>query len=175
MTGVKERLAQYLIFKKEKITFAESCTAGLLSATFCTVPGVSAVYDGGICSYANEVKEHFLGVPKDVLLTDGAVSARCAEAMARGAAKLFSADMAISVTGIAGPGGGSTEKPVGTVYFACFYKGRVNVRHCLFEGDRQAVREQSVEKAFALALETAEVPPDEERRGLDNGKNSDLQ
>ncbi len=144
------KLGELLRARGEKITFAESCTAGLLSATFCAEPGASEVYDGGLVSYANAVKTMFLGVPTEILERDGAVSARCAEEMARGAAALFEADLALSVTGVAGPGGGSEEKPVGTVYIAGWYKGKISVEKHLFSGERNEVRAQSVYAALQL-------------------------
>ena len=138
-----------------KITFAESCTAGLLAGTFCSVSGASAVFDGSLVSYANEVKNDLLGVPQKVLATVGAVSEECARAMAQGAAKLFAADLALSVTGIAGPTGGTPEKPVGTVYIGCFYKGKTTVEKHLFGGGRQSVRMQSVLCALRMAYSAA--------------------
>lgn len=151
--GAAAALIDTLKERGEKITFAESCTAGLLSGTFCSVPGASEVYDGGLVSYANEVKNRLLGVSNEILATKGAVSSECAEAMARGAARLFSADLALSVTGIAGPGGGSKEKPVGTVYICAFYKGKAAVRLFHFAGDRNKVRRASVRAALLMAKE----------------------
>ena len=151
--GAAAALIDELKERGEKITFAESCTAGLLSGTFCSVSGASAVYDGGLVSYANAVKNRLLGVPGEILETKGAVSAECAEAMARGAARLFSADLALSVTGIAGPGGGTKEKPVGTVYICAFYKEKAVVRLFHFATDRNKVRRASVRAALDLARE----------------------
>lgn len=136
----------------EKITFAESCTAGLLAGTFCTVAGASAVFDGSAVTYANSCKTEFLGVSEELLNTVGAVSNACAYQMAKGAAARFGADLAISVTGIAGPGGGSKEKPVGTVFIGCCYHGKLSSKHCLFAGDRAQVRAQSVREALTMAL-----------------------
>lgn len=151
--GAAAALIEILKERKEKITFAESCTAGLLSGTFCSVAGASTVYDGGLVSYANAIKNRLLGVPEEILQTKGAVSAECAEAMARGAARLFSADLALSVTGIAGPGGGTEEKPVGTVYICAFCRGAADVRLFHFEGDRDCVRRASVLSALQMAKE----------------------
>ena len=95
---------------------AESCTGGLVAARLTSVPGSSDVFLGGVVSYANEVKTAALGVPEDVLAAHGAVSAETAAAMAEGARRRLDADVAVAVTGIAGPGGGSDEKPVGLVY-----------------------------------------------------------
>lgn len=147
-----ERLVEILKLSNKKISFAESCTGGLISGALTAVPGASAVYDGGLCSYANSVKEKVLGVPHAVLEKDGAVSAPCAVAMAKGALRLFGADVAVSVTGIAGPGGGTVEKPVGTVY-VCATTGRLTmVKRYNFSGDRETVRGKTV----VAALECAE-------------------
>lgn len=97
-------------------TFAESCTGGLLSAAVTSVPGVSAVYPGGLVTYGNDAKMKLLGVCPEILKAYGAVSPECAAEMAKGAKRAVNADFALSITGIAGPGGGSAEKPVGTVW-----------------------------------------------------------
>ena len=155
--GIAAALIEELLKRGEKITFAESCTAGLLAGTFCSVSGASAVFDGALVSYANEVKNRLLGVPEEVLSTKGAVSPECAEQMAKGAARLFFADLALSVTGIAGPGGGTPQKPVGTVYLSVFYRGQARVELCHFEGSRDEVRRASVLTALRLAREALEA------------------
>src|SRR5205814_5197855 len=99
------------------VSCAESCTGGQLAAIITSVPGASNVFIGGIVAYANSVKQALLGVPEALLAEHGAVSAECAEAMARGCQHGFATDFALSTTGIAGPDGGSAEKPVGLVYF----------------------------------------------------------
>jgi len=132
---------------------AESCTGGLVAARITAVPGASAVFWGGVVSYANEVKRGLLGVPQAVLERVGAVSAECAEAMAAGARERLNADVAVSVTGIAGPDGGTPQKPVGLVYFGLASAGGVRSERRLFEGDREAVRQQAAERALALLLE----------------------
>lgn len=101
------------------VATAESCTGGLIGAAITAMPGSSAVFKGGIIAYANEVKTAQLGVTAELLAEHGAVSAQTAKAMARGARARLDTDIAISVTGIAGPGGGSTDKPVGTVWMGC--------------------------------------------------------
>lgn len=147
-----EKLVSILSERRLKVTFAESCTGGLLGATLTSVSGASGVFDGSIVSYANEIKSEKLGVDKSVLDSVGAVSEECARQMALGAKKAFSADCAASITGIAGPLGGTPEKPVGTVFIAACYKGEVSVEHCLFAGDRASVREQSVAKALDMLV-----------------------
>ena len=149
-----EKLVSILSEKGLKVTFAESCTGGLLGATLTAVSGASGVFDGSLVSYANEVKNEKLGVDKSVLESVGAVSEECARQMALGALKAFCADCAASITGIAGPLGGSAEKPVGTVFIAAAVGNEVTVEHCLFTGDREAVREESVAKALDMLTET---------------------
>ncbi|GAB4231167.1 MAG: competence/damage-inducible protein A [Acidobacteriota bacterium] len=119
---------------------AESCTGGWVGKLVTDVPGSSDYFRGGVVSYSNEAKMALLGVPAEVLEREGAVSAAVAEAMAAGARRAFAADVAVSATGIAGPGGGSDEKPVGTVYLGLAVANRVRSRRCWFPGDREAVR-----------------------------------
>ena len=148
-----EVLVALLLKKGLKVTFAESCTGGLLGATLTSVSGASAVFDGSIVSYANEVKNEKLGVEKSVLESVGAVSEPCAKQMAEGVKKAFSADCSAAITGIAGPLGGTPEKPTGTVFIAASYSDKTLVEHCLFSGDRDAVRDQSVAKALDMLIE----------------------
>ncbi len=131
------------------VSMAESCTGGLLCGRLVNVPGASDVLKSAFVTYANEAKER-LGVRHDTLVTYGAVSAQTAEEMAEAAAKAAGADAAVSVTGIAGPDGGTKEKPVGTVYLACWVRGTVSVKHFLFHGNRAKVRELSVQYALDL-------------------------
>lgn len=152
-----ERLVALLKEKEQKICFAESCTGGLLSGALTAVPGSSAVFDGALCSYANRIKNTLLGVSQSTLDTEGAVSAQTAVQMAEGALALFAADIAVSVTGIAGPDGGTAQKPVGTVYICCAHKnGARIVKHCRFTGDRDTVRAKSVETALKSAIAVME-------------------
>ena len=148
-----EKLVSLLSEKGFKVSFAESCTGGLLGATLTSVSGASAVFDGSLVSYANEVKNQKLGVDKSVLSTVGAVSEECARQMALGACKMFSSDCAAAITGIAGPSGGSAEKPIGTVFIAVAFHGEAFVEHCLFLGNREEVRNQSVGKALDMLVD----------------------
>lgn len=132
---------------------AESCTGGLVSARITSVPGASAVFLGGVVSYANAEKRDLLGVPQEVLDRAGAVSAECAEALAAGARRQLKADVAVSVTGIAGPDGGTPQKPVGLVYLGLATAAGVRSERCQFGGDRETVRRQAADRALALALE----------------------
>ena len=132
---------------------AESCTGGGIGDALTAVPGASNVYKGGIISYCNEVKQDLLNVPADVLQLYGAVSAPVAEAMARGARSALNTDIAVSVTGLAGPSGDEFGNPVGTVYIGYADAHICAHRHFCFEGERDAVRAQAVEAALALILE----------------------
>lgn len=133
------------------VTCAESCTGGLLSARLINVPGASDVYKAGVVTYSNKAKRRFLGVKKPTLQKHGAVSEETAKEMAKGAALLAKADVAVAVTGIAGPDGGTEEKPVGLVYIACSVKGETTVRRYVFSGNRSRVRESAVSAALCLA------------------------
>lgn len=135
-----------------KIATAESCTGGLIGATIVNVPGASDVFEQGLITYSNEAKVRLLGVNEATLAAYGAVSRETAGEMALGAARSAKAEVAISSTGIAGPGGGTPEKPVGLVYLACYVRGRVTVRCCHFQGSREEVRRSSVQCALELAL-----------------------
>lgn len=132
---------------------AESCTGGGIGAALTAVPGSSAVYKGGIISYTNQIKQNLLGVDPDLLTNRGAVSAPVAEAMARGARKALTADIAVSVTGLAGPGGDEFGNPVGRVYIGYADDNGIIHREFTFSGDRDAVRRQAAEEALKLILE----------------------
>jgi nicotinamide-nucleotide amidase len=134
------------------IATAESCTAGLVAARLTDIAGSSDVVLGGIVAYANDVKHALLGVPGAVLERYGAVSAECAEAMAHGALAATGATVAISTTGIAGPGGGSEEKPVGLVYLHCASPFGEQARRIVLPGDRAAVRDAASTAALHLML-----------------------
>ncbi len=133
---------------------AESCTGGMIAASICDIPGASDVFLGGIVSYANEVKENVLSVPETTLNTVGAVSEECAGYMAAGAMKALGCSIAVSVTGIAGPGGGTPEKPVGTVCFGVADKNGVytETKHFNGKNDRSKIRRLSAAHAMMLAI-----------------------
>jgi len=137
--------------KKLKIVTAESCTGGLIAGLLTEIPGSSDVVERGFVTYSNEAKEELLGVPRDLIIRHGAVSAEVARAMALGALKHSRAELSVSVTGIAGPGGGSADKPVGLVHFAAARGDQITARECRF-GDigRREVRLQSVATALEL-------------------------
>ena len=129
---------------------AESCTGGGIGAAITAVPGSSEVFAGGIISYSNSVKERVLGVSAEALASFGAVSGEVAGEMADGARRLTGADVVVAVTGVAGPGGGTPEKPVGTVWFGISTPRRTRVEKKLFPGDREAVRNRTIEHALGM-------------------------
>ena len=132
---------------------AESCTGGGIGAALTAVSGSSAVFKGGIISYTNEVKNKLLGVAESTLLEYGAVSAQVAEEMAIGAKRVLRSDVAVSVTGLAGPGGDDFGNPVGTVYIGYADDTTVFSKKCHFAGDRDAVRDVAVNTALKIVYE----------------------
>lgn len=132
---------------------AESCTGGGIGAALTAIPGSSAVYKGGIISYTNEIKQKLLGINPILLKNLGAVSAPIAEAMAIGARNALNADIAVAVTGLAGPGGDDKGNPVGLVFIGYVDEKRILSRRFVFSGDREEVRKQAVEEALKLILE----------------------
>jgi nicotinamide-nucleotide amidase len=155
-----ERLLSLCRSKKLKLATAESCTGGLVGGLITAIAGSSDVFERGFTTYSNEAKRDCLGVPEDVLRTYGAVSEEVARAMAEGALAHSEADIAVSITGIAGPGGGSRDKPVGLVHFACGRPGAVITRAEKF-GDRgrNEVRFVSVVTAIDLLMDAAQAAP----------------
>ena len=147
---VAEKLVELLKAQGLTCATAESCTGGGVGSAITAVPGSSAVFVGGVISYANEVKRDVLGVKAETLATVGAVSSETAALMAEGARKLLKTDLAVSLTGIAGPGGGSDEKPVGLVWFGLATKGGVRTEKCIFRGDRAQVRAQAITHALGM-------------------------
>ena len=135
---------------------AESCTGGGIGEALTQVSGASAVYKGGIISYCNEIKWKLLSVPEEFLNTYGAVSASVARAMAQGAREALNTDIAVSVTGLAGPSGDEYGNPVGTVFLGYADEKITLSRHYLFSGDRDAIRKQAVDAALELILENAQ-------------------
>ena len=140
------------LLQGKTLVTAESLTGGGIGAALTAVSGSSAVYKGGIISYTNEVKHQLLGVPADTLEQFGAVSEPVARAMAEGARKVLKADVAVSVTGLAGPGGDDYGNPVGTVFIGYSDENGTVAKHCLFTGDRESIRSQTIEAALHLLL-----------------------
>ena len=143
--------------KKLKIATAESCTGGLVSGALTDIPGSSDVVDRGFVTYSNEAKMQMLGVPAHTLEQHGAVSEQTARAMADGALAHALADLSVSITGVAGPGGGTDAKPVGLVHFAAARKGHATIadKHLFGDIGRSAIREKSVDVALTLLLRLA--------------------
>lgn len=148
---LEQALTELLLQNNFTMTAAESCTGGMIAARMVNVPGVSEVFKAGFVTYANEAKTKFVGVSDETLRTYGAVSRQTAEEMVRGAAKAAEADVALAVTGIAGPDGGTADKPVGLVYIGCYILGRVWVKEYHFSGNRMKIRE-SVTAAALVQL-----------------------
>jgi PncC family amidohydrolase len=141
-----------LLHGKTLVT-AESCTGGMIGAALTGISGASEVYKGGVISYTDWVKEHALGVDAQLLQCYGAVSSPVAQAMAEGVRKLLAASVAVSVTGLAGPGGDDFGNPVGTVYIGYADAGNTVVRHFCFSGSREEIRNQTIQAALNLILE----------------------
>ena len=152
----EERLGALLAGKGMRIALAESCTGGLISGRITDVAGASDYFEAGLVTYSNRAKEKLLSVPHDLLIAKGSVSAEVAEKMAEGVRLVTGADIGLAVTGIAGPTGGSVEKPVGTVYIALAGEGKTVVRPYRIPGDRAAVRSGTVEEALGLCLDFLE-------------------
>ena len=138
--SIEDIVCKLLLEKNLTISTAESCTGGLVSATLINYPGVSSVFMEGCVAYSNEAKINRLGVKKETLDKFGAVSEETAIEMAEGIAKNFKTNIGLSTTGIAGPGGGSNEKPVGLVYIGIYINGKTIVRKFIFDGNRQEIR-----------------------------------
>lgn len=177
--GLVHHVIQTLLKGKQTLSFAESCTGGMLSARMAEVSGVSAIYMGSVVSYSNEAKVEILGVGLGSLQEQGAVSQIVAQEMAQGVRHRFHTDWGVSITGIAGPTGGSSEKPVGTVWIAVsgpsladessrqkslgpgthdsskLSESFVEARKYFFKGDRKQIQEQSVRAALELLMEAA--------------------
>lgn len=137
-----------------KISFAESCTCGLLASKIGNVPGASSVFNESYITYANESKTKILGVKKITLQEYGAVSKETAEEMALGLYSVTNADICVSVTGIAGPDGGTPEKPIGLVYIALLFNGNITVHKMNYTGERQFIRESVCNDALYFIIKT---------------------
>ena len=153
-TSAAKLLGAALSASGRTLAVAESCTGGLLGGAITSIPGSSLYFSGGVVAYGNSTKISLLGVPPDLIAARGAVSREVALAMAEGALSLFRADLAIAVTGVAGPGGGSRGKPVGTVWVAVVALGGVRYAHRFrFPGGREAVRRETVRASLGAAID----------------------
>jgi len=148
-----QTIAEHLTSRHQTVTCAESCTGGLLAGELTSIPGSSQWFHQSFVTYSNQAKQDRLGVMPDTLLKHGAVSRETVYEMARGAKAVAQADYALSISGIAGPGGGSAAKPVGTVWFGLTTPEGSFEQTVLFTGDREAIRAQAVEYALAFLAE----------------------
>jgi PncC family amidohydrolase len=153
LVDLARRVGEQLRASTRTLSTAESCTGGLIGHLLTEIPGSSDYYVGGLVSYADAFKEHELGVPAEVLAAHGAVSAQTAVAMASGARERYGTDVAVSVTGIAGPSGGSAAKPVGLTYVAVADSAGHEVQRHHWSGDRHANKVASARAALTLLLE----------------------
>ena len=148
MSDLTLKLASRLSALKWQMVSAESCTGGMIAARCTDLAGSSAWFDRGFVTYSNEAKTQMLGVPAELIAAQGAVSASVAHAMAIGAAYRSKSQVSVAVTGVAGPSGGSQEKPVGTVWFGWCVNGVATTEVKLFQGDRSSIRQATVEHAL---------------------------
>ena len=155
MADRASRLVKAYAEKGLTLGTAESLTGGMIAAEIASVSGASAVLMGGVVAYDPRIKHEVLGVEQDVIDRAGVVSAACAQQMAQGAKRVLGVDIAVSATGVAGPTGGTPETPVGTVFIGCAGPEGTRVDECHFEGNRQQVRQQTVQHALHMALAAA--------------------
>ncbi len=151
--SLEEQVAQLLIARGLTIATAESCTGGLLGHRLTNVSGSSAYMLGGIIAYSNAIKQRLLNVPEQLLVAQGAVSEPVAVAMAEGVCAVIGAEVGVSITGIAGPSGGTAEKPVGLTYIGLHFDDRTLVHRFVWNGDRAANKEYSAEAALKMLLD----------------------
>lgn len=149
---LEETLGEKLTAAGWTVAVAESCTGGGLGARITAVPGSSAYFTGGIISYSNTIKTEWLGVDAATIARDGAVSESVAAAMADGVRSRMRCDLGVGITGVAGPDGGTPMKPVGLVFIAVSLHGSVDVRRCVFSGDRATVRSSAIDTALRMLL-----------------------
>lgn len=150
---IEEKIAEKCMKQQATISTAESCTGGMVASTLVNVAGISSVFREGYITYSNGAKERILGVSEDTLRKHGAVSAETAYEMALGCARTANSDYSIVTTGIAGPDGGTPEKPVGLVYIGCYAKGKVYTKECHFNGDRMEIRQAAAQTALEFLEE----------------------
>lgn len=154
--SIEGKIYNHLKEKNLKITTAESCTGGMVASRLVNISGISEYFEGGYVTYSDRTKVEYLNVPQSVIDEYTAVSKQTARKMARGAAKKMKADIAVSVTGVAGPDDLSKDKKAGLVYIGCYYKGRSVAKEYHFSGDRNMVRRKSCKKALKLVLRVLE-------------------
>lgn len=153
MNNMEEQVYELLKLHNITLTTAESATGGMIASMLINVPGISEFFQEGYVTYSNDAKVKMIGVNRSLIDTFGVVSKEVAENMAISAAKTAGADAALSVTGIAGPDGGTKDCPVGTVYIGCYLKNQTFVEHHIFDGNRTEVRKKAANRALALLVE----------------------
>jgi nicotinamide-nucleotide amidase len=136
--------------KNQSITFAESCTGGRIASEFTAISGASSVLNGSAVTYSNEIKSQWLGVKEETLINHGAVSSECVKEMLEGICKMANANYAIAVSGIAGPSGGTIEKPVGTVYIGIKTPKEIIINSYIFKGNREDIQNQATSKSIEI-------------------------
>jgi nicotinamide-nucleotide amidase len=155
LEALAKRLGRALLVRGERVATAESCTGGWIAKALTDIPGSSGWFVSGVVAYSNAAKDALLGVPSDLIAAHGAVSEAVVRAMAEGARAQLGAELAVAVSGIAGPDGGTPDKPVGTVWLAWAARQGTTAEHALFAGGRDAVRRQSVKVALERLIEIA--------------------
>jgi len=155
-----KKLHKNLVKKNKTLFLAESCTGGYFAKLLTDLPGSSVYFIGSIVCYSNEIKKNVLSVPEKTLAELGAVSKQTAKKMIEGLKKISNTDFQIAITGIAGPGGWTSEKPIGTVFIAVGWDKGIEIKHFVFKGNRQAVRKKTIIKAvdMLLTLLNSDVP-----------------
>jgi len=148
-----ERLGEALSQRRWTISTVESCTAGGLAYRITEVPGSSTYFLGGVVAYDNRVKVDWVGLPERIFAEHGAVSEEAARSMSENGRSRFDTDLCVAITGIAGPGGGTAEKPVGTVFISASSRTETRTERFQFEGDRETVRQRSIDAALGAALD----------------------
>jgi len=150
--SVRAYLIKHLAKKKKTISMAESCTGGLLASKLTAISGVSEVFEGGMITYSNRIKHEWLGVKEETLKKYGAVSKECVKEMLIGIKQKANSNIAVAISGIAGPTGGSEEKPVGTVYIGVMNEDKIEVKRFHFKGDRGFIQEQAARSAIEMVI-----------------------
>lgn len=152
----EEHILRLMVSNALRLSVAESCTGGLIAGRITDIEGSSEYFEAGVVTYSNEAKTLFLGVPEGLLMSCGAVSREVAQSMAEGVRRTTGSDVGLSVTGVAGPGGGSDLKPVGTVFIGLSWQGGGLVREFRFRGDRKEIRQQSSDAALQMIIDHLE-------------------
>lgn len=150
---LEKKVVRHLVKHSLSVCTAESCTGGHVAGRITNVSGASGCFEGGFITYSNAAKDRLIGVPGELIEKYGAVSAETARAMAEGAREKLGTDMSVAITGIAGPTGGTPDKPVGTVYIAVAREGITDVRKFQFAGTRHAIRRQAAEEALRFVFD----------------------